>query len=151
MSMIPDQPDDYIMTEPKEDQNTPGGVIIAQPVYRVEHPNGKRRMELAKWSQVITWIFFALEIALGFRVLLKIIAANPLNPFAQFIYGLTRPFVAPFTGLTVTPDVSGSVLEITSLIGMIVYGVLYWLVIRLIWIVFNPTEPGDANRYEPDL
>jgi uncharacterized protein YggT (Ycf19 family) len=100
---------------------------------------------------MIKWIFYALEIVLGFRVMLKLIAANPLIPFTQFIYHLTEPFVAPFSGLTVTPDVSGAVLEISSIIGMIAYAVLYWLIVRLIWIVFNPARPSDASRYEPDL
>lgn len=151
MTMIPQQPDHYTTVERTDDQILPGETSDFRPAPAIVHHNDRRRKTLAKWSQVITWSFFALEIALGFRVMLKLIAANPLNPFTQFIYQITRLFVAPFSGLTVTPDVSGAVLEISSLIGMIVYAVLYWLIIRLMWIIFNPTEPSDASRYEPDL
>jgi len=149
--MIPQPPDHYTMYKHMDDQTMPGEMTNIRHGRAYVHHYDRRRKILAKWSQVITWSFFAVEITLGFRVMLKLIAANPLNQFTEFIYQLTRLFVAPFSGLTVTPDVSGAVLEISSIIGMIVYAVLYWLIIRLMWIVFNPTEPSDATRYEPDL
>jgi len=111
----------------------------------------RRRRRLAKWSQVITLIFVILETAIGFRVLLMLIAANPASPFAQFVYQLTNPFLAPFNGLTVTPGVGGAVLEIPALIAMAVYGVLYWLIVRIMWVIFDPAKARDASKYEPDL
>lgn len=160
MTMIPDRiPDRPNHTDTVEIEHVQEPAPVyqvseiqeVQPVPVYVHHVDRRRKVLAKWTQVITWAFVALEIALGFRVMLKLIAANPANPFTQFIYNLTQLFVAPFAGLTVTPGVSGAFLEISSLIGMIVYAVIYWLVIRLIWIIFNPTEPSDASRYDPDL
>jgi YggT family protein len=155
MTLIPDH---FTTVEPTDERPLPEESALVQPVPAVDREyvrqrmHAKPRMRLAKWSQAITWIYVTLEITLGFRVFLKFIGANPLNPFTQFIYHLTKPFVAPFMGLTVTPDVSGAaVLEISSLIGMISYGVMYWLVIRLIWILFNPAEPADSIRYDPDL
>ncbi len=151
MTMIPEQHDRFPTVDQIDYQETSEDIsFIPSDLARKYRRNGRRKM-LVKWNQTITWAFFALEIALAFRVLLKLIAANPLSPFTMFIYHLTRLFVAPFSGITATPDVSGSVLEISSIIGMIAYAVLYWLLIRLIWIIFNPTEPSDASRYEPDL
>jgi uncharacterized protein YggT (Ycf19 family) len=111
----------------------------------------RRRRRLAKWSQVITLIFAILEMAIAFRVLLKLIAANPASPFAQFMYQMTGPFLAPFAGLTATPSADGAVLEIPALIAMLVYGVLYLLVIRVLWLIFEPAKARDAAKYEPDL
>ncbi len=111
----------------------------------------RRRRRLAKWSQVITLVFFVLEMAIAFRVLLKLIAANPASPFAQFIYTMTGLFLAPFTGLTPTPSVNGAELEVPALIAMAVYGALYWLVLRVMWLIFNPAKARDASKYEPDL
>jgi uncharacterized protein YggT (Ycf19 family) len=110
---------------------------------------GRRR--LAKWSQVITLIFVILQTAIGFRVLLMLIAANPASPFAQFVYQLTGPFLAPFSGLTATPGVGGAILELPALIAMAVYAVLYWLIIRIMWVIFDPAKARDAAKYEPDL
>jgi uncharacterized protein YggT (Ycf19 family) len=111
----------------------------------------RRRRRLAKWSQVITLIFVILQTAIGFRVLLMLIAANPASPFAQFVYQLTGPFLAPFSGLTATPGVGGAILELPALIAMAVYAVLYWLIIRIMWVIFDPAKARDAAKYEPDL
>src|SRR5512147_364918 len=90
----------------------------------------RRRQRLVKWSQVIALIFFVLEVAIAFRVGLKLIAANPASPFADFVYRMTELFLAPFAGLTVSPSAEGAVLEIPALIGMAAYAVLYWLILR---------------------
>jgi hypothetical protein len=84
-------------------------------------------------------------------VLLELIAANPASPFAHFVYQMTGPFMAPFVGLTVTPSADGAVLEIPALIAMVVYGVLYWLIIRVMWVIFDPAKARDAAKYKPDL
>ncbi len=111
----------------------------------------RRRARLAKWSQIITLIFVTLELGILFRVVLKLIAANPASPFAQFIYQMTGPFLAPFAGLTAAPAVNGSVLEIPAIIAMAAYSVLYLLIIRSMWVIFNPAKARDAAKYEPDL
>lgn len=111
----------------------------------------RRRARLAKWSQIITLIFVTLELGILFGVVLKLIAANPASPFAQFIYQITGPFLAPFAGLTVAPAVNGSVLEIPAIIAMAAHGVLYLLVIRGMWVIFNPAKARDAAKYDPDL
>jgi hypothetical protein len=111
----------------------------------------RRRARLAKWSQIITLIFVTLELVILFRVVLKLIAANPASPFAQFMYQMTEPFLAPFAGLTAAPAVNGSVLEIPAIIAMAAYGVLYLLIIRSVWVIFNPAKARDAAKYEPDL
>jgi hypothetical protein len=64
---------------------------------------------------------------------------------------MTGPFLAPFASLTVTPAVDGSVLEIPALIAMAAYGALYFLVIRVMWVIFYPAKARDAAKYEPDL
>ncbi len=111
----------------------------------------RRRRRLAKWSQIITLIFVVLELAILFRVGLKLIAANPASPFAQFMYQMTGPFLAPFAGLTVTPTVDGSILEIPALIAMAAYGAVYFLILRVMWLIFYPAKARDAAKYEPDL
>ncbi len=111
----------------------------------------RRRKALAKWTQVGALIIITLESALAFRVLFKLIAANPANPFAHLLYLVTQPFAAPFFGLVAMPYFDGSVFELSTLIGMAIYGAMYWVIIRLVWVVFNPTKAIDADKYEPDL
>src|SRR5512143_661478 len=107
----------------------------------------RRRQRLVKWSQIIALIFFVLEVAIAFRVGLKLIAANPASPFAHFVYQMTELFLAPFAGLTNSPAAEGAVLEIPALIAMAAYAVLYWLVLRFIWVIFDPARARDAGKY----
>jgi uncharacterized protein YggT (Ycf19 family) len=135
------------MEEPKEKIEVQNE--LAEPTH--EELEIRRRRRLAKWSQIITLIFAILELAIAFRVLLELIAANPASPFAHFVYQMTGPFMAPFVGLTVTPSADGAILEIPALIAMVVYGVLYWLIIRVMWVIFDPAKARDAAKYKPDL
>lgn len=92
---------------------------------------------LFKISQFIWLAFGVLEGLIGLRFVLKLIAANPENPFASFIYLITQPFLAPFVGLTPTYTMNGVVLEIYAVVAMIVYALLSILVERLIRIAFS--------------
>ncbi len=111
----------------------------------------KQHERLVKWSQVITLIFVVLETAIAFRVVLKLIAANPASPFAQFVYQMTGLFLAPFNGLTAMPSAEGAVLEVPALIAMAVYAVLCYFIIRFMWVIFDRANAGDAIKYEQGL
>jgi hypothetical protein len=67
--------------------------------------------------------------------LLRLISANADSGFAMFVYGLTGLFTAPFNGLIATPSPGGSPFELTTLIAMGVYALIFWgfgYVLRLI-------------------
>jgi YggT family protein len=91
---------------------------------------------LAYQITAFLWLMFgALEGLLGLRLILKLLASNPSNPFAQLVYGLSDIFVWPFVGLTVTPSAAGIVIEIHTIIAMVVYAILAWLVISLVRVL----------------
>ena len=73
---------------------------------------------------------------IALRFLLKLMAANPNNAFAQLIYFLTAPFLAVFVGLTSTPSFDGIVIEFYDLIAILVYFALGWALIKVLWILF---------------
>lgn len=80
--------------------------------------------------------FGVLNGMIGLRFLLKLMAANLQNPFASLIYFITQPFLWMFQGLTRTPSFEGIEVEFFSLIAIVVYGLLGWIIIQLIWILF---------------
>jgi uncharacterized protein YggT (Ycf19 family) len=93
---------------------------------------------LARITQV-TWIIVGMiEILIASRIVLKTMAANSTAGFAQFIYGTSALFLAPFRGLVHTPQAGASVFETSSLIAMVVYVFLGWGLIRLMWVFFDP-------------
>lgn len=99
-----------------------------------------RNAAITRLVQVIYFLTGALGVLLLLRVFLRLFAANPNNDVAQVIYGLSNPFVAPFSNLFGTPEFAGShVFDINALIAIVVYALLTWLVGRLIWLVGSRT------------
>jgi uncharacterized protein YggT (Ycf19 family) len=116
----------------------------------VEDVGLEKRRWLSKVTRLI-WLFAALlEAGIGLRVVLRLIAANPANPFASFIYRITAPFLVPFADLTVTPSVGGIVIELSSMFAMVVYYIAAWALVRLIWTIFNPARARQVAVYERD-
>jgi hypothetical protein len=104
---------------------------------RVVRDLGVEARSLAYRLSSLIWMAFGLLIGLiALRVFLKLIAANPASPFAGMLYAFTDIFLWPFHGLTVTPAVGGMVLEIPAIIGMFVYALLAWVIVRIIWFLF---------------
>lgn len=151
MSVVPNLPKRTDVTQEIKPVERPPVVREELGEPTPEQREIRRRSRLAKWSQIITLLFVILEFGILFRIILELIAANPASPFAQFMYQMTGPFLAPFVGLTVTPTVNGAVLEIPAIIAMAAYGVLYLLIMRVMWVIFNPAKARDAAKYDPDL
>lgn len=101
----------------------------------------EQRLFTFKFTQLVWLVVGVVEGLVGLRVLLKLMAANPNNPFAVFVYGITEVFVLPFQGLTATPSAGGFVLEIPSLVAMLVYALLGWAVAKTFWVLlYRPRE-----------
>ena len=99
-------------------------------------PERERRIFTFKATQLIWLLLGVLEALLALRILLKLMAANPGNAFAAFLYSITDIFLSPFVGLTATPAGGGMVLELSTFIAMLVYGLVGWGVERLVWVIF---------------
>jgi hypothetical protein len=108
------------------------------------------RLQAAKAAEVVWLLVGLLEGLLGLRLLLKLIAANPANAFASLVYGVTDFFLAPFFGITGSPSADGVVLEIPTLIAMLVYLLAAWALVKLIWVVFDPTTARSTTSYDRD-
>jgi len=107
--------------------------------------NRDQRLFTFKATYIIWMVLVMLEGLLALRVGLKLIGANEASPFAVLVYGLSNLFVFPFAGLTGTPAAGGMVLEISSLIAMLVYALLFWVAERIVWVIFyRPREAPVA-------
>lgn len=92
---------------------------------------------LRKVDRIVLFVAIILETLIAFRIFLKLIAANPESGFASFIYNTTNLFLLPFAGLTATPSANGAVLEVSSIIAMIAYAVLFWLIVYVIHLFWD--------------
>jgi len=90
-----------------------------------------------KFSRAI-WIFATvMEALLGFRFILKLFAANPNNLFASMVYAASDVLVYPFQNLVSNPSIGNGVFEFTTIIAILVYLFLTWLLIQLIILIFK--------------
>jgi uncharacterized membrane protein len=117
----------------------------------VRDASAERYHNLDRWAQFI-WLVFGTVIGLiAIRVVLRLIVANPANTFAEFIYNVTGIFLGPFFGLTGTPTTTdGIALEVSSLIAIVVYALLAWLVVKLMYILFGKSSARKVETYERD-
>ena len=105
-------------------------------------PERERRIFTFKATQVIWLLLTIFEALLALRFVLKLIGANPASPFAAALYGFTGFFLYPFAGLIGTPAAGGMVMEISTLIAMLVYGLIAWAIERIIFVIFyRPRGP----------
>jgi hypothetical protein len=109
---------------------------VSQTTTSQSEPGLERRILTFKFTSFIWLALGLLEGLIGLRVVLKLIAANPENLFAQIIYNLSYLFIFPFAGLTMTPAVGGVVLEISSILAMGVYALAFWAMERIVWLIF---------------
>src|ERR671933_974512 len=89
-------------------------------------PYAGRRHAAYRLVQAIYLVFGIVEALIAIRFVLRALGANPDAGFAQLVYGLTAPLVAPFVGLFGSPQAGGSVLELQSIVALVVYALLAW-------------------------
>lgn len=133
------------------------GAPIPTTVYQTEtitsNPYATRGMQVLKIQQAIFLLFGILEALLGIRFVLGLLGANPAAGFAQLIYGITAPFLAPFVGLFGQPSFEGMVFEWNALIAILVYVLLAGLLVKLMVFVMggnarNTTYTTTSNRID---
>lgn len=111
------------------------GYVATQQVTR--DVAAEQRLQSFKVNRILYTLLGILEILLGLRFVLKLLAANPDTGFSSFIYGITEIFIAPFKALLGTPTSGNTTLEVNTLIAMAVYALLVWIIARLIAIVMD--------------
>jgi uncharacterized membrane protein len=126
-------------------------VTTQQPGYAateqvVRDVAAERRLGLFQIYRFMWSILAFLEILLAFRFVLRMIAANPDSGFATLIYGITGVFVAPFNGLISTPTSGGSSLEVTTLIAMAVYALVFWGIAYVIRMITDRPRARSFTR-----
>ncbi len=86
---------------------------------------------------VINGVFGLIEAMLVLRLVLELLGANPGSPFIAWVYRLTEPLVAPFAGAFPGLVVGGFAAEIATLVAMVGYAIIGWLVLKLLSFIFN--------------
>ena len=139
------------MNEPSTPASaTPSGAGSAAPAAAqvestIADPYATRRENAFKWQQGIYLLFGLIEVVLAIRLVLRLFGANAQAGFAQLTYGVTSPLIAPFQGLFGTVQSEGNVLEPATLVALIVYALVAWLIVKLASLVLGETRSATAT------
>lgn len=109
---------------------------VAEQHREIEAAN--QNSAIARVVNIVYFLFGIVEVVLVIRVLLHLVAANSGNAFANIIDTFSYPFVMLFTTLVQNPVLgTNSVLEITTIIAMVVWAIVAWMIARLIWLLLS--------------
>ena len=124
---------------------TPTGATTDQTLTTAYDAYAGPRANSNRLVQAIYLVFGVVEALLIVRFLLRALAANAEAGFAQAVYAITSVLVTPFTGLFGTPQIaSGAALELSTLIAVIVYGAIGWLLARAAWLMFGESRSSSV-------
>ena len=87
-----------------------------------------------------------IEGLIAIRFCLLLLGANPASGFVNAMYAITAPFVAPFVGIFGTPRFQGSVFEPHSLVALVMYALLSWVLAQIVWLALADTSANVATR-----
>ncbi|HXC78007.1 MAG TPA: YggT family protein [Candidatus Acidoferrum sp.] len=97
-------------------------------------------------AAVVWFVVGIVEILIAARFLGKLFGASAHSAFVSFIYQVSGPVVAPFTGIFGDTGSRTNTFETASLVALVVYAVIGWGLVVLIRIVTAPkgTKPASS-------
>jgi YggT family protein len=121
--------------------NRPASTTAHQTETYTSDPHAARREGTRRIQGGIYLLFGVLGGLLAIRFFLALLGANPAAGFAQVVYRITKPFLAPFVGLFGTARSGGNVLDVSPLVAIIVYALIAWVLVKAVGLVV-----GDSRR-----
>lgn len=111
-------------------------------------PSGSNRMGRIRRAQHSVWfVCTAIQVIILFRFTLLMGGADPQVGFANFVYSVSYPLVAPFLALFGREQSYGaSIFEFSDLVAAGTYFVIAFGLSRLISLVMSPNDP-TGNAY----
>ncbi|NCU42191.1 MAG: YggT family protein [Candidatus Moranbacteria bacterium] len=101
-------------------------------------------------TQILWFLLGILEALLVFRFILKLLAANPSAGFTHFIYVTSNPFIEPFVNVFTMTTVEGSIFEWTTLLAMLVYGLVGYGISKLLLMSRPVSTPEAAEKLDKE-
>ncbi len=123
--------------------------VVKEPEIKTGHPQAvyEAKKSIFRTYQIVWYLLGVIEVLLGFRLLLKIFAADPSSGFTNLIYSLSSPFALPFLGVlrTSVAPTSGAVIEWSTLVAMAVYWIVAYGIVQLFQFV-KPVTPNEVEQ-----
>ncbi len=95
-------------------------------------------------GRIVYYILGLLEVLLGFRLVFKLLGANPGSGFVSFIYSMSDIFLVPFNAIFRSAATQGieteALLEPSTIIAMVVYALAAWGIVKLMSIMTGQSD-----------
>jgi hypothetical protein len=99
-------------------------------------------------ARLVYYVFGAIEILIAARFMLLLFGANAKAGFVAFVYGLSAPFMAPFTAVFKTQTAAGATFEWSALVALAVYALAGWGIVTLVNAVSPRRSSETVERVE---
>jgi hypothetical protein len=132
------EPTPDVGTSAGSDQgDLPGSAWSDRPTTVNYDRGAERRAESFKSVQITYIVVGLVEALLLVRLILRVLQVNVQTGFAHGVYGVTALLVAPFVGLFATAQPQGAGIEPHTLLALVVYAIVGWLLTRAAWVLFG--------------
>jgi len=105
---------------------------------------GKEKEKNFNGGRIVYYILGLLEVLLGFRLVFKLLGANPGSGFVSFIYSISEIFLVPFNAIFRSAATQGieteALLEPGTIIAMVVYALAAWGIVKLLTIMTGRSD-----------
>ncbi len=105
----------------------------------------QQKKAIFRVHQVVWYILGVIEVLLAFRIVFKLLGANPSSDFVSFVYGLSEPFAQPFAGIFGITATQGSVIEWSTFVAMAVYAIVAYGIVKLL-LIGKPTDKVEVSQ-----
>ncbi len=89
-------------------------------------------------ARVLYVLLDLLLLLIGLRLALKFLGASAAADFTRFIYGLSDPFVTPFTGIIASARVGTAVIEWSAVVAIAVYVIAGYVIFKVMALFLPP-------------
>jgi hypothetical protein len=106
-----------------------------------------RRATLRYWvTGIVYFVLGVLEVILSLRFVFRLLGANQGSAFVAALYNISHVFVGPFDGIFNDQAIgSSSVFEVSTLVAMLIYALIFWGLVSLARVLLAPTYGGGQR------
>ncbi len=135
----------------------PGDRVVARSSSQAVIDPAAERAATVDWASRLVWfVVGVLDVLLAIRFVLLLAGANAATGFANLVYGVTAPFVAPFLGLfgrhlTYPGAAQTGYVEFESLVAIVVWTLVAWIIVKVLQLMLGTnrnrgTVVSDVDR-----
>ena len=138
---MPDEINKQVTTE----SSNPTSDHVSKTVTTAQVPTETETKD-AQSEKGNAWVWYVvgiINLLLLLRIIFYLFGARSTG-FTDFLYAITGPFVAPFRGIFASPSVEGSYFDTASLVAIVIYSLLGWLIVGLINLIAKPRNSRES-------